>query len=82
MPVMVWWVFGFGDGRCYLLSSASLLRGTSDAFSLISFTVSFLGYGYNMIPAEVRLELDTADEPLEVMEESEEVGLGSEKSLS
>ncbi len=42
-------------------------------FSLISFTISFLGYGYNMIPAEVRLELDTADEPLEVMEESEEV---------
>lgn len=48
-------------------------------FSLISFTVSFLGYSYNMIPAEVRLELETADEPLEVMEESEEVGLGSEK---
>lgn len=48
-------------------------------FSLISFTISFLGYGYNMIPAKVRLELDTADEPLEVMEESEEVGLGSEK---
>lgn len=48
-------------------------------FSLISCTISFLGYGYNMIPAEVRLELDTADEPLEVMEESEEVGLGSEK---
>lgn len=48
-------------------------------FSLISFTISFLGYGYNMIPAEVRLEQDTADEPLEVMEESEEVGLGSEK---
>lgn len=48
-------------------------------FSLISFTISFLGYGYNMTPAEVRLELDTADEPLEVMEESEEVGLGSEK---
>lgn len=48
-------------------------------FSLISFTISFLGYGYNMIPAAVRLELDTADEPLEVMEESEEVGLGSEK---
>lgn len=48
-------------------------------FSLIFFTISFLGYGYNMIPAEVRLELDTADEPLEVMEESEEVGLGSEK---
>lgn len=48
-------------------------------FSLISFTISFLGYAYNMIPAEVRLELDTADEPLEVMEESEEVGLGSEK---
>lgn len=48
-------------------------------FSLISFTISFLGYGYNMIPAEVRLELDTADEPLEVMEEGEEVGLGSEK---
>lgn len=48
-------------------------------FSLISFTISFLGYGFNMIPAEVRLELDTADEPLEVMEESEEVGLGSEK---
>ena len=48
-------------------------------FSLISFTISFLGYGYNMIPAGVRLEQDTADEPLEVMEESEEVGLGSEK---
>lgn len=48
-------------------------------FSLISFTISFLGYGYNMIPVEVSLELDTADEPLEVMEESEEVGLGSEK---
>lgn len=48
-------------------------------FSLISFTISFLGYDYNMIPAEVRLELDTADEPLEVMEENEEVGLGSEK---
>lgn len=48
-------------------------------FSLISFTISFLGYGYNMIPAEVRQEQDTADEPLEVMEESEEVGLGSEK---
>ena len=48
-------------------------------FSLISFTIIFLGYGYNMIPAEVRLELETADEPLEVMEESEEVGLGSEK---
>lgn len=48
-------------------------------FSLISFTISFLGYGYNMIPAEVRLEQETADEPLEVMEESEEVGLASEK---
>lgn len=48
-------------------------------FSLISFTVSFLGYGFNMIPAEVRLEQETADEPLEVMEESEEVGLASEK---
>lgn len=48
-------------------------------FSLIFFTITFLGYGYNMIPAEVRLELETADEPLEVMEESEEVGLGSEK---
>ena len=48
-------------------------------FSLISFTVSFLGYGFNMIPAEVRLEQETADEPLEVMEESEKVGLGSEK---
>lgn len=53
--------------------------GTLMLFSLISFTISFLGYGYNMIPAEVRLELDTADEPLEVMEESEEVGLGSER---
>jgi AraC-like DNA-binding protein len=51
----------------------------SPVSSFISFTISFLGYGYNMIPAEVRLELDTADEPLEVMEESEEVGLGSEK---
>ena len=48
-------------------------------FSLLSFIISFLGYGYNMIPAEVRLELDTADEPLEVMEESEDVGLASEK---
>lgn len=48
-------------------------------FSLISFTISFLRYGFNMIPAEVRLEQETADEPLEVMEESEEVGLGSEK---
>lgn len=48
-------------------------------FSLISFTVSFLGYGFNMILAEVRLEQETADEPLEVMEESEEVGLASEK---
>lgn len=48
-------------------------------FSLLSFTVSFLGYGYNMIPAEVRLEQETADEPLEVMEEIEEVGLASEK---
>lgn len=48
-------------------------------FSLISFTISFLGYGYNMIPAEVRLELETADEPLEVMEVSEDVGLTSEK---
>lgn len=48
-------------------------------FSLISFAISFQGYGYNMIPAEVRLELDTADEPLEVMEESEDVGLASEK---
>lgn len=46
-------------------------------FSLISFTISFLGYGYNMIPAEVRLEQETADEPLEVMEVSEEVGLDS-----
>lgn len=48
-------------------------------FSLISFTISFLGYGYNMIPAEVRLEQETADEPLEVIEVSEEVGLDSEK---
>ena len=48
-------------------------------FSLISFIISFLGYGYNMIPAEVRLEQETADEPLEVMEESEDVGLASEK---
>lgn len=48
-------------------------------FSLISFTISFLGYGYNMIPAEVRLEQETADEPLEVMEVSDEVGLTSEK---
>ena len=47
--------------------------------SLISFIISFLGYGFNMIPAEVRLEQETADEPLEVMEESEKVGLGSEK---
>ena len=48
-------------------------------FSLISFIISFLGYGYNMIPAEVRLEQETADEPLEVMEEIEDVGLASEK---
>lgn len=47
--------------------------------SLISFIISFLGYGYNMIPTEVRLEQETADEPLEVMEVSEEVGLDSEK---
>lgn len=47
--------------------------------SLISFIISFLGYGYNMIPTEVRLELEIADEPLEVMEVSEEVGLDSEK---
>ena len=47
--------------------------------SLISFIISFLGYGYNMIPMEVRLEQETADEPLEVMEVSEEVGLDSEK---
>ena len=46
-------------------------------FSLTSFTISFLGYGYNMIPAEVRLEQETADEPLEVMEASEEAGLDS-----
>lgn len=48
-------------------------------FSLIFFTITFLGYGYNMIPTEVRLEQETADEPLEVMEVSEEVGLDSEK---
>ena len=48
-------------------------------FSLLSFIISFLGYGYNMIPAEVRLEQEKADEPLEVMEEIEEVGLASEK---
>ena len=48
-------------------------------FSLISFIISFLGYGYNMIPAEVRLEMETAGEPLEVMEVSEDVGLTSEK---
>lgn len=53
--------------------------GSLMLFSLISFTISFLGYGYNMIPAEVRLELETADEPLEVMEVSEDVGLTSEK---
>ena len=48
-------------------------------FSLISFIISFLGYGYNMISAEVRLEMETAGEPLEVMEVSEDVGLTSEK---
>lgn len=48
-------------------------------FSLIFFTITFLGYGYNMIPAEVRLEQETADEPLEVLEVSDEVGLSSEK---
>lgn len=48
-------------------------------FSLISFTISFLGYGYNMIPTEERLEQETADEPLEVMDVSDEVGLDSEK---
>ena len=48
-------------------------------FSLIFFTITFLGYGYNMIPTEVRLEQETADEPLEVMEVSEDVGLASEK---
>lgn len=76
---MVWWDFDFGVGRCYLLSSVSLLCGAPDSFSLIFFTITFLGYGYNMIPAEVRLEQETADEPLEVLEVSDEVGLSSEK---
>ena len=70
-------VLAMGGAICYrpLLYCVGPLM----LFSLISFTISFLGYGYNMIPAEVRLEQDTADEPLEVMEESEEVGLASEK---
>lgn len=78
--VMVWWAFlalAMVGAVCYrplLYCVAPLIL-----FSLISFTVSFLGYGFNMIPAEVRLEQETADEPLEVMEESEEVGLASEK---
>lgn len=32
MPVMVWWDFDFGVGRCYLLSSVSLLCGAPDSF--------------------------------------------------
>ncbi len=48
-------------------------------FALISFVVHFLGFGYIIMPTEVRLEMDTADAPLEMMEESEVMGLDSEK---
>lgn len=48
-------------------------------FSLISFVVHFLGFGNIIMPTEVRLEMDTADAPFEMMEESEVMGLDSEK---
>lgn len=48
-------------------------------FALISFVVHFLGFGYIIMPAEVGLEMDTADAPFEMMEESEGMGLDSEK---
>lgn len=48
-------------------------------FSLISFVVHFLGFGYIIMPTEVRLEMDTTDAPFEMMEESEVMGLDSEK---
>ena len=48
-------------------------------FALISFVIHFLGFGYIIMPTEVRLEMDTADAPLEMMEESEVMGLDSEK---
>ena len=47
--------------------------------ALISFVVHFLGFGYIIMPTEVRLEMDTADSPFEMMEVSEDVGLTSEK---
>lgn len=47
--------------------------------ALISFVVHFLGFGYIIMPTEVRLEMDTADAPFEMMEESEGMGLDSEK---
>lgn len=74
MCIMVLAMVGAICYRPLLYSVAPLML-----FSLISFTISFLGYGYNMIPTEERLELETADEPLEVIEVSEEVGLDSEK---
>ena len=74
MCIMVLAMVGAICYRPLLYSVAPLML-----FSLISFTISFLGYGYNMIPTEERLEQETADEPLEVMEVSEEVGLDSEK---
>lgn len=74
MCIMIFAMVGAICYRPLLYSVAPLML-----FSLISFTISFLGYGYNMISTEERLEQETADEPLEVMEVSEEVGLDSEK---
>ena len=47
--------------------------------ALISFVVHFLGFGYIIMPTEVRLEMDTVDAPFERMEESEGMELDSEK---
>ena len=74
MCIMILAMVGAICYRPLLYSVAPLML-----FSLISFTISFLGYGYNMIPTEERLEQETADEPLEVMDVSDEVGLDSEK---
>ena len=74
MCIMILAMVGAICYRPLLYSVAPLML-----FSLISFTISFLGYGYNMIPTEERLEQETADEPLEVMDVSDEVGLTSEK---
>mgnify|MGYP002673853627 FL=1 len=48
-------------------------------FALISFIISFLGFGYNMMPAEVRLEQENVGNSLELTEASDEVELDPEK---